>query len=183
MRVLGIGSKVELGDLYLTLLREGHEVRVFAGDPSSAGCFEGLVPKIDDWQAELPWVGRDGMVLFERVGVGVQQDALREEGYRVVGGSAVGDRLEYDRAFGQATLRDAGLKMAAALNFPTAIAAVSWLEDHPGRMVLKYHNNAKATFVGDHESGSAPISTGNASCARPASTSSTSGSSSARWAR
>ena len=40
MRILGIGAKVELGDLYLSLQREGHDVRVFAGDPSYAGCFE-----------------------------------------------------------------------------------------------------------------------------------------------
>lgn len=153
MRILGIGSKVELGDLYLSLLREGHEVRVFAGDPSYAGCFEGLLPKIDDWKAQLDWVGRDGVVLFERVGVGAQQDALRAQGYRVIGGSAVGDRLEYDRGFGQQTLRDAGLQTAAGFNFAGAAEAAEWLEAHPGRTVLKYHNNAKATFVGDHRDG------------------------------
>ena len=157
MRILGIGSKVELGDLYVSLLREGHEVRVYAGDPSYAGCFEGLLPKITDWQAELDWVGRadtnDGMILFERVGVGPQQDALRAQGYRVIGGSALGDRLEYDRAFGQQTLRDAGLQTPEALSFPTAPDAAAWLQANPGRTVLKYHNNAKATFVGDHHAG------------------------------
>ncbi len=153
MRVLGIGSKIELGDLYLSLVREGHEVRVFAGDPSYAGCFGGLLERVSDWKPELDWVGRDGIVLFERVGVGAQQDALRAEGYRVIGGSALGDRLEYDRGFGQATLRDAGLQTAEALSFGSAAEAGAWLEAHPGRTVLKYHNNAKATFVGDHPAG------------------------------
>jgi phosphoribosylamine--glycine ligase len=153
VRILGIGSKVELGDLYLSLIREGHEVRVFAGDPSYTGCFEGLLTKVPDWQAELSWVRRDGLVLFERVGVGAPQDALRADGYQVIGGSAVGDRLEYDRAFGQATLRAAGLQTAEAFSFATAVEAASWLEAHPGRMVLKYHDNAKATFVGDHQAG------------------------------
>lgn len=157
MRILGIGSKVELGDLYVSLVREGHEVRVYAGDPSYAGCFEGILPKITDWQAELDWVGRgatnDGFILFERVGVGAQQDALRAQGYRVIGGSALGDRLEYDRAFGQQTLRDAGLQTAEALSFDTAADAATWLHANPGRTVLKYHNNAKATFVGDHHQG------------------------------
>jgi phosphoribosylamine--glycine ligase len=153
MRVLGIGSKIELGDLYLSLVRDGHEVRVFAGDPSYSGCFEGLLGKVADWHAELAWVGRDGVILFERVGVGAQQDALRDDGYQVIGGSLVGDRLEYDRGFGQATLRAAGLQTATALSFATAAEAAAWLEAHPGRTVLKYHNNAKATFVGDHPQG------------------------------
>lgn len=157
MRILGIGSKVELGDLYVSLMREGHDVRVYAGDPTYAGCFEGILPKIADWHAELDWVGphdtNDGMILFERVGVGPQQDALRAQGYRVIGGSTLGDRLEYDRAFGQQTLRDAGLQTAPAHSFPTAPDAAEWLKASPGRTVLKYHNNAKATFVGDHASG------------------------------
>ncbi len=153
MRILGIGAKIELGDLYLSLLREGHEVRVSAWDPAYAGCFGGLLDRAEDWRAAVPWVGRDGLLLFERVGDGALQDSLRAEGYQVIGGSALGDRLEYDRAFGQSVLREAGLRTAEALSFGTAADAARWLEAHPGRTVLKYHNNAKATFVGDHVQG------------------------------
>ncbi|GAC1345522.1 MAG: phosphoribosylamine--glycine ligase [Acetobacteraceae bacterium] len=153
MRILGIGSKIELGDLYLSLLREGHEVRVHAGDPSYAGCFGGFLDRVEEWRSALSWVGREGIVLFERVGVGAQQDALRTEGYQVIGGSALGDRLEYDRGFGQSVLREAGLLTAAARSFGSAGEAASWLGANPGRTVLKYHNNARATFVGDHPAG------------------------------
>jgi phosphoribosylamine---glycine ligase len=153
VRILAIGSKLELGDLYLSLMREGHDVRVHAGDPAYAGVFDGLATKVDDWRAELPWVGRDGLVFFERVGDGAVQDALRADGYTVIGGSALGDRLEYDRAFGQGVLHEAGLQIAEATHFGTAVEAATWLEAHPGRVVLKYHNNAKASFVGDHPQG------------------------------
>jgi len=153
VRILAIGSKLELGDLYLSLMREGHDVRVSAWDPAYAGVFDGLVTKVDDWRAQLPWVGRDGLVFFERVGDGATQDALRAEGYTVIGGSALGDRLEYDRDFGQQTLRRAGLRIAEAHHFATAGEAGAWLEAHPGLVVLKYHNNAKASFVGDHPQG------------------------------
>lgn len=153
MRVLGIGSRIDLGDLYLTLLREGHEVRVHAGDPAYAGCFAGLLDPVPDWRAELDWVGRDGLVLFEKVGRGAEQDALRAAGYQVIGGSALGDRLEYDRAFGQGVLRDAGLQIAPSHAFRSPAAAADWLTRNPGRMVLKHDNNARATFVGDHRAG------------------------------
>ena len=153
MRVLAIGERVDLGALYLSLMREGHEVRVHASDPAYAATFDGLVDKVPDWRAALAWVGQDGIVLFEKVGRGAEQDALRAEGYRVIGGSLVGDRLEYDRGFGQATLRDAGIKTAPGHTFPSAAEAATWLRANPGRMVLKHFNNARATFVGDHAAG------------------------------
>lgn len=153
LRVLAIGSRIDLGDLYLALMREGHEIRVHAGDPSYAGCFAGLLDPVADWRAELGWVGRDGLILFEKVGRGAEQDALRAEGYQVIGGSVLGDRLEYDRAFGQAMLRDAGLRIAESHPFDSPDDAAAWLRQHPGRIVLKHDNNARATFVGDHWEG------------------------------
>lgn len=153
MRILAIGARIDLGDMYLALQREGHEVRVHANDPSYAGCFAGLLDPVPDWRAELGWVGRDGIVLFEKVGQGATQDALRAEGYRVVGGSALGDRLEYDRSFGQAVLHEAGLKRARVQGFTGPADAADWLRAHPGAYVLKHDNNARATFVGDHPQG------------------------------
>ena len=153
MRVLGIGARVDLGDLYLSLQREGHDVRVHASDPAYQASFDGLVQRVPDWRQALDWVGHDGLVIFEKVGRGADQDALRREGYQVIGGSVLGDRLEYDRAFGQQALRDIGLQTAPAHEFPDAAAAASWLRTHPGRMVLKHFNNARATFVGSHAEG------------------------------
>ena len=153
MRILALGSRIELGDLYLSLMREGHEVRVHATDPAYAGCMEGLVEIVTDWRAELPWLGPDGLLLFERVGDGALQDELRRDGYAVIGGTALGDRLEYDRAFGQRVLREHGLQVADVHSFASAPEAASWLRANPGRTVLKHHNNARATFVGDHKAG------------------------------
>ena len=155
MRILGIGARIDLADLYLTLMREGHEVRVHASDPAWAAV--GMVEPAADWRAALPWVGKgasnDGLVLFEKVGQGAVQDALRADGYRVIGGSTLGDRLEYDRGFGQDMLRDAGLPIAPTFPFAQPADAAAWLRANPGRMVLKHFNNARATFVGDHAQG------------------------------
>src|SRR4051812_32482169 len=112
MRVLGVGHHNDLGDLHLRLLARGHEVRVYVDDEASHDVLAGLVPRIERWQDELAWVGRDGLVVFESTGDGETQDRLRREGFRVVGGSALGDRLELDRAFAQRTLSDLGLNTA-----------------------------------------------------------------------
>ena len=155
LRILGVGARIDLAALYLGLMREGHEVRVHASvSTTTAG---GMLDMVDPWRHALDWVGKgdsnDGVVIFEKVGQGKVQDELRADGFRVIGGSALGDRLEFDRSFGQDALRDAGMAIAPSFHFEKAAAAASWLRAHPGRMVLKYFNNARATFVGDHAQG------------------------------
>ena len=153
MRILAVGLRIYLGDIYLALMREGHDVRVHATDPASQHAFGGIIDPVDDWRAKLPWVGRDGIVLFEGLGHGATQDRLRAEGYRVVGGSALGDRLETDRAFGQAVLAELGLPTAWSRGFATPAEAAGWLARNPGAYVLKYDGGARATFVGEHPAG------------------------------
>ena len=153
MRILAIGKRVYLGDIYLSLVREGHEVRVFASDPPGRRAFGGIIEPVADWRAELPWVGKAGIVLFEGLGQGEWQDSLRADGYRVVGGSALGDRLETDRGYGQSVLAGAGLPTAWSRAFATPAAACDWLASNPGRYVLKYDDGAHATYVGEHPSG------------------------------
>ena len=153
MRILGLSQRLYLGDIHLALKREGHDVRVFASDPAGLRAFDGLLDPIEDWRAGLDWVGRDGVILVEGVRQGAAQDALRRDGYRVVGGSAYGDRLENERDFGQATLRDAGLPIAQSRAFDAPEAALRWLGAHPGRYVLKHDDGAHLTFVGEHATG------------------------------
>ncbi|MGI4975698.1 MAG: phosphoribosylamine--glycine ligase [Janthinobacterium lividum] len=153
MRILGLSQRLYLGDIHLALRREGHDVRVFASDPAPLRAFAGLLDPVDDWRAELDWVGRDGVILVEGVRQGALQDELRAEGYRVVGGSAYGDRLENDRDFGQTTLRDAGLPIAHSRAFDSPADALAWLQANPGRHVLKYDDGVHPTFVGEHATG------------------------------
>jgi phosphoribosylamine--glycine ligase len=111
---------------------------------------------VEDWRAALPWIreaGPDGIILFENVagGRGALQDALRAEGYNVVGGSAYGDRLEGDRAYAQGVLADLGLPIAGVWEFDGAEPALAHLAAHPGRYVLKFSGtgfSATDNYVG-----------------------------------
>lgn len=140
MRFLGIGETCDLGALYLALQAEGHEVRVAVSEPMARGTLAGLVPLAEDWQAELGWVRREGIILFEAVseGFGTLQDRLRADGYRVVGGSAYGDRLENDRAYAQAVLAELGFPEGHVWEFAGTDAALAFIAGRPARYVLKY---------------------------------------------
>src|SRR5262249_41660919 len=120
MRFLGVGQDLALGDMYLRLVAAGHEVRAYAAEPNAQDVLRGMLPRVDNWQAELDWIRAartDGVILFETASMGATQDALRRDGFQVVGGSAFGDRLEQDREFGQAALRAAGMKTASTRTF------------------------------------------------------------------
>ena len=152
MRFLGIGDFCDLSALYLRLIGEGHQVKVYISKPLCQDTLAGLVEHTDDWKAELPWIreaGAEGIILFENAAErrGQLQDDLRTVGYHVVGGSAYGDRLENDRAFAQGVLAELGLTVCPVHDFPSRDAGANFLRENPGRYVLKF-NGPLESFVG-----------------------------------
>ena len=140
MRVLGVGETNDLGDMYLRLIAAGHEVRVHMSDEDSHDVMQGMIDFIPDWRASLQWIrdaGADGIVLFETANCGEAQDDLRQRGFNVIGGSALGDRLENDRPYGQRVLADCGLSTACTKEFGSFDDAIAFLRRSPGRYVFK----------------------------------------------
>jgi phosphoribosylamine--glycine ligase len=157
MRILGVTETCDLGSLYMRLIAEGHEVRVSVSWPLASETMAGLVPRVEDWRGELGWIreaGAESVIVFEAVGFGELQDALRREGYNVIGGSALGDRLENDRAFAQGVLADLGLPIAGCAEFSDAGTAIADLRARPRRTVFKVSASAGETFVGTLADGS-----------------------------
>jgi len=142
MRFLGVGTYNDLAAMYHGMAARGHEVKVFVGDPACRDVFGGMLERVDDWRAELDWLrdaDDDGMVLFESAVDGQAQDELRRDGFQVIGGSALGDRLEADRAFGQQVLRGSGLLTARSYSFTSYADAIGFLQRTGGRYVLKFN--------------------------------------------
>ncbi len=146
MRVLGVGHSLDLGDMYLRLIDRGHDVRVIVRDAEARDTLAGMVTLGGAWDDELAWVGRDGLVVYEAASDGAQQDALRADGYRVVGGSGLGDRLEQDRELGQELLRGAGLRTLPTHRFTSFDDAVGFIARTPRRYVLKFNGAGYASM-------------------------------------
>jgi phosphoribosylamine---glycine ligase len=158
MRFLGIGECADLADLYLRLIADRHEVKIFIGYPLCRDTLAGLIQRVDDWQAELDWIraaGSDGCILFENIGLGYGeiQDRLRRDGFNVIGGAAYGTRLENDRAYAQGVLADLGLATAPTFEFCDVEEARRFIDRRPARYVLKSNGPDAASFVGRHREG------------------------------
>ena len=137
--------------MYLRLAQRGHEVRVFVGDESAHDIFRGMLTFTDDWERDLAWA-RDGILIFEGIGWGETQDRLRKEGFHVIGGSALGDRLEMDREFGQDVLRRIGLVTAASHPFDDFDRAIAFVRQNRRRYVVKFSGHGFAStrnYVGE----------------------------------
>lgn len=151
MRFLGVGDAVDLGDMYLRLQAAGHEVRVFAADSDAHDIMRGMLRFTDSWERELGWVreaGSDGAILIETASLGDTQDALRRDGFHVIGGSGLGDRLENDREYGQSVLRDIGLHTARTHEFTSFPDAISFVERKRARYVFKMNGSEWASTRG-----------------------------------
>jgi phosphoribosylamine--glycine ligase len=157
MRILGITETCDLGSMYMRLMADGHDVRVTVSEPLAAETMLGLVPRANDWRQELAWVqqaGEEGIIIFEATGFGALQDQLRRDGCNVIGGSALGDRLETDRTFALELLGAQGLHIARVRQFTDAQAAVADLHARPRRCVFKVNASDGQTFVGSFPDGS-----------------------------
>jgi phosphoribosylamine--glycine ligase len=159
VRFLGVGDTVDLGDMYLRLQAAGHEVRVFAADAEAHDVMRGMLCFTDDWRRELDWVreaGPDGMVLFETASNGEDQDQLRRDGFHVIGGSALGDRLENDREYGQSVLRGVGMRTAASHQFTNFDDAIGFVNRTRRRYVYKLNGSEWSStrgYVGAMDNG------------------------------
>ena len=157
MRFLGIGDYCDLSSLYLRLLAEGHDVKVHIAEDLCRDVLAGFVTRVEHWRDELAWVreaGDEGILLFENAtgDRGQVQDALRRDGFHVIGGSAYGDKLESDRAYAQTVLGKLGLSTCPVYDFHDAGSAVEFLEHNPGRYAVKF-NGPRDSFVGTLKDG------------------------------
>lgn len=156
-KILFISGELIAADIAYGLVREGNEVKLYIETESDRDCFDGMVPKTDNWQAELDWVGKDGLIVFDDVGYGHMQDELRSQGFTVFGGSAEGDRLERDRQYGQAILKTCGVLDDTAFethDFVSVIDAKSFILKNKGTWVLKQEQHASfQTYIGVLKSG------------------------------
>lgn len=160
MKILFVSNDLIAGDVAYLLVKEGHDVKLYIEEKDRRHNFDNLVPKTKDWKKELDWVGKDGLIVFDDVGYGRDQDKLRKQGYKVFGGSALGDKLELNREFGQKIFAEHGLKTVPLKDFNNLDDAVVFAKENPAPWVIKRSGGSIkfVSYVSEYEDGRDGIS-------------------------
>ncbi|MCK9393683.1 hypothetical protein M0Q03_02665, partial [bacterium] len=112
-----------------------------------------------DWEKELEWVGKDGLIVFDDIGYGKEQDELRAEGYTVFGGCEEGDKLEMDREYAQKIFKEYGIKTIETINFKNIKSAIDYIEKNKDAWVVKQNAHLSSLcYVGRMENGADALS-------------------------
>jgi phosphoribosylamine--glycine ligase len=147
MNILFISSRSMIApNLAHRMSQEGHNVKLYFPNPELRLNFEGMVEKTGDWQKELPWVGKDGLIVFDDVGSGKIQEELRYQGFSVFGGSEIGCKLEADRDYAQKVLSDYGMKTVEIKTFKNILEAIDFVKIHKGAWVIKQNGQSSKSL-------------------------------------
>lgn len=153
-RFLIVDTEGLMSDMARQLKEEGNEVRMHITQKKWQDIADGIVEKVDDWNAHKDWAD---VILFSYSGFGKEQDELRRKGYKIVGGSSL-EVIETDRYEGVMMLERIGLKPIPSVEFDSFKKASDFIKQNPGRYVFKpcgkMEDDKESTFVGREKDGS-----------------------------
>ena len=152
MRILFVSGELIGSAICHKLLKEGNEVKLYIHKPEWRRCLDSLVPKVEDWRSEIEWVGKEGLIIFDDVIFGNEQDRLRKLGYRVVGSSGCADRLESERSYFHEVLRKHGVNTLSSFDFNNASEATNFVMSNPDHWVIKQSSHLSSlNFIGEND--------------------------------
>ena len=155
MRVLFVSLDLSGADLAYRLKKENNEVKFFIDEKSQKNNYKNILNIVKDWRKEISWVGKDGLIIFDSIGYGREQDRLRKQGYSVIGGSEAGDKLEHDRQYCKKVFASCGIPVIPSQSFDKIDKAVEYINKNKGPWVVKQNGHADKIFnyVGNLEDG------------------------------
>lgn len=115
--------------------KEGAQVWVYIEEKGCRRIGDGLVDKVDSvtrGMAEKP-----DFVLFDMSGSGELADRLRKAGTKVIGSSAMADKMETDRKFGLDLMKNNGIKIPVTAEFKTIEDALFHVKQNPKAYAIK----------------------------------------------
>jgi len=114
------------------LVQEGHPVRMWIRSPDAKSVGDRIVSKVGDFEDLIVDALPDNDVfIFDVSGNGVFADYLHQNGFPVLGGSVLADRLERDREFGASIMQQCDIEVPDTLSFTSFEDGIRHVQDNP----------------------------------------------------
>lgn len=148
MRILIHSKEGDSGGLAYQMQKEGSTVDLFIAEKWARPQMEGLVPHVETFEEGLR--NKPDFIIFDLNGDGQTADKLRKEGWKVIGGSTLADRMEFDRAWGAKLCEQYGIRTPRTTPFETVEEAIKFVSQTKKAYAVKMDANAggeSASFV------------------------------------
>lgn len=143
MRILFYSPFGDGGGLAYQCKREGAQVDLFIKDPLYRKQMIGLVPHVESLEEGLK--NKPDVIVFDLNGEGEIADKLRRDGWKVVGGSALADKLENDRSYGGKVAKQYGIATPESTEFKDIESSLAFVKKNKKPYALKIDNGSEAS--------------------------------------
>lgn len=139
MRVLIHDATADFVGIAYQMVKEGAQVDLFIKDKFYRQAMDGIVPKVESMEEGLK--NKPDFVIFSLNGDGELADKIRKDGYRVIGASAMADKLEMDRSYGVKVAKQYGFHVPKTTEFKDIGAAIAFVKQGKKTYAVKIDNN------------------------------------------
>lgn len=147
MKILWYSLWGDGGGIAYQMVREGAQVDLFIKNPFFRKQMSGLVPHVESLEEGLK--NKPDLIVFDLNGEGELADKLRKDGWKVVGGGVLADRLENDRAWAGKVAKQYGISTPESSEFKDVESALAFVKKTKKPYALKVDNGTEASsYVG-----------------------------------
>lgn len=139
MKILIHSASADSGGLAFMMMNEGAQVDLFIKDPFSRRVMDGIVNHVYSMEEGLKH--KPDVVIFDMNGDGKLADKIRKDGFKVVGGSEMADKLEMDRAYGAKVAKQYGIACPKTVEFKNIAEAIVYIKKTNKPLAIKVDNN------------------------------------------
>jgi phosphoribosylamine--glycine ligase len=122
MKILVISKGADSAGLWHTLKSEGHDIFVFIKESWARDVAQNMIDHVSSVEEGVS--RKPDFIVFDMSGMGGQADELRKRGFKVIGASALADKLEHDRSYGVSVAKQFGVEVPATVEFKTVDEAI-----------------------------------------------------------
>lgn len=140
MKVLIYSMEGDSCGIAYKMQKEGAQVDLFIKEKWARRQMEGIVPHVETLEEGLK--NKPDYILFDLNKDGAVADDLRRDGWKVVNGSKLADKLEFDRAYGVKVCEQVGIKTPKTTEFKNVEEAISFIKKNDKPYAIKMDGNA-----------------------------------------